>query len=181
MSGRFGDAGQLALMDAVVFFIAAIAVSGVLASFVETSPRSEGASSCGVDVDDSLSVILHSSLGSDIDVLVGGDNVTLSRSDAIVDCLLLEAHAIAEGDDVADFVRLNLRVTDILATIFWPYGEPSFRLVDVSGRTPIVLASIPLEWPDVYLAYAASANISDAFGGEFLVQLRSVPVSSAHL
>ena len=181
MSGKIGDEGQLALMDAMVFFVAAIAVSGVLVSSVETSPSSEGNSQPGVNVDEALAVILHSSLGSDIEVLVGGENVTLSRNDAIVDCLLLEAHAIAEGDDVAGFVRLNLMVMDIMTTIFMPYLEPSFRLLDTSGRIPIVLVSIPSEWPDVQLAYAAGAKISDASGGEFLVQLRSVPVSPAHL
>ena len=179
MSGRIGSAGQLALMDAIVFFVAAIAASGIMISLVESNPVIEGDPCGACDVDDALSVILHSSLGEVVDVLVDGDQVILSRGDTMADCLMLEAHAIAEGDDAAGFGRLNLRLMDIAGAVFGTFMEPSFRLVDITDEIQTVLISIPFEWQEVRVAYAASAELSDAHGGEFIVQLRAAPVPSA--
>ncbi len=179
MSG-WNEDGQLALMDAMIFFVASIAVTGILFSLVyDSSPSVGDDDQRGFDAENTLQVFLDSCLGTEVEVCVHGGSLMLSPREFIYDCLLLEAHCIAEGDDPSGFSALNSELIDLLRIISGPFMEPSFRLVDGSNGTPMVMISVPSEWRDARIAFAASQGFSDAEGGTFMVQFRSLPSPGA--
>ncbi len=178
MSGSIDESGQLALIDAIVFFLAAMLVSQVLFSLAEGDSGIQQVDGLGADAEGLLHAVLRSSLGVEMTVRTSGDTIRLSQRDTIADCLLLEAHAIAEGDGVDGFEALNGHVKSALHSVVGPFLEPSIRLVDVSDGTAAVLVSLPDEWSEVGTAYAATLGVSEASGGSYIIQLRLVPLSS---
>ncbi len=181
MSGRTDSFAQLALVDAVVFFLAAAIVSELLISLgcLDEFDSDLTSEPVGYDPDELSEAFLRSSLGVGLTVKVSGHDLRLTERDPILDCLLLEAHAIALGEGESDFSVLNIRLGEILNSVLGPFVEPSLRLVDITNGTPTVLVSLPSEWGEAESAYSASTEISDGTGRAYLIQLRLVPVSSA--
>jgi len=170
-------------MDAIVFFVASMIVSGVLFSLVSTGTDGQDAVSAieGFDADKALTAFLRTSLGTEVEMVLGGGVLTLSERDEVAECILLEAHCIAEGDAESTFEILNGVLDVILESISRPFMVPFLQVLDVSDDDPAVLVSIPSEWEEVGEAFAASSLLTDAEGRTYLIQFRSVPASSAEL
>ncbi len=112
-------AGQLAALDAMVFFAAALVVSSVLLSYVEDSRvvTDEGPDR---DPAEALSVFLRASLGSDVDLLEDG-SILIRARDQAGECLLVELSGLSEGLPKETYDRLNEVLSQILSSICSPW------------------------------------------------------------
>ena len=180
MSGRNADEGQLALMDAVVFFISAITVTCVLFSTVpHASDNDISPSKSWFDAGRTLTALLRSSLGSEVRATIHGEPLIISERTDIAECILLEAHVIAEGDGASDFGALDLKLSEILNAVCGPFMEPQLSVWLLSNGTPYELFSLPGSPMETPVAYAATAELADSEGTKYLVLLRSVPSASS--
>lgn len=167
------ESGQLALMDAMVFFIGCIAVSTVLFSSIEEKPISVDDRN-DLEAGNVLAAFMRSSIGHDISIEARGSSVLLSETEAIADCLLLEGHLIAEGDAPSHFDVLNARLLDILGAICGPFVHPSLIILDVTSAASEILNAMPSDVSDGGVVYAASEGLSDSDGRHYSIQLRLV-------
>lgn len=173
------DAGQLALMDAIVFLLAAMAVSGVLFSSIPRADHeAENDTGSWYDAERTLAAILGSSLGADVHVTVCGEPLTLSERVEIAECLLLEAHVIAEGDGHSDFSALDRILLEVVLDVSPPSMKSRLLVSDLKNGTPHELVAIPGDWSETVLVYAATAELADSEGGTYLVQLLSAPAAA---
>ena len=169
---------QLALMDSIVFFLAAMVVSAVLFSTVRQDADRELSGVSWFDAESALDAILRCSLGTDTNVVAGGEPVTIPSRTEIGECLLLEAHFIAEGDVRTDFVDLELEVSQVLKAVCPPCSEIQLVVSELRNGTPEKLFYIPWDWTETGLVSAATAELAGTDGGTFLVQLRSAPAAA---
>ena len=176
MSGRPDDQGQLALMDAVVFFLAAMVVSGILFSTVSDTVDEDRSDSCSwFDPERALAAMMRSSIGSETQVVVGGQSLILEERVEIAECILLEAHIIAEGDAGFDFSALNSILSEVVNGICGRSMHAGLCVYELLNGTPSELFSIPRSWTDTRITYASTAELADSGGSVYLVQLRSAP------
>ena len=122
MSGRFAkrDDGQLALLDAMVFFSAALVVSATLLSYhVGSSDGTDAEPS--LDAEDALRVFLRASVGSQVELGME-DPVLIRPGDQAGECLLVELRGISEGIPVGTFDPLNRLLSSMLSNITTPYA-----------------------------------------------------------
>jgi hypothetical protein len=172
LPGKAAD-GQLALMDAIVFFVVAMAVTDMLLSM--TSDYHDEELYEWFDAQRALSTFLRCSLGSEIEVTVSGLPMALPARTEIAECLLLEAHVIAEGDGPWNFDALETRLTEVLEASCGASMESRLSVFEICDGTPFELFSVPDAWRSGELVYAATAELADSGDGVYLVQLCSAP------
>jgi hypothetical protein len=153
---RIGQSGQLALMDALVFFMVAMAISSILLYYSSSGitgtqdDHGQGMS----DPHEILGVLLRSSIGREITV---SQDVPrhISWDNEVSVCLLLEAEAIVDGMPPEAFDELNDAVLDLLRSLCNPVYEPflSVMAVEDSGTARIVsIPGVPVQSNQMYAA-----------------------------
>jgi hypothetical protein len=179
----FGDrarseSGQLALMDALVFFLVAVTISSVIL-YYSAPGESHDAPDHGQgqgDPHEVLETILHSSIGSEIVVLTDVPRHISSDTD-VSQCLLLEAEAVLDGMSIDAFGPLNDAVKAILESVCSPMYESMLRVYSSSdaGLSPIV--SIPDVGLDSSQQYGASMELTHDEEKDLHVQLILSPAA----
>jgi len=177
--------GQLALLDAMVFFAIAMLVTNVCSSYFGQTSAS-GLDSPGIGRCDPgmiLGVFLEASLGRSI-VIPSSPEAELDAKDQVSDCLLVEMECIENGGDSLVFASLNQLFLGILLEICPPGMSPLLvsysvaRLID----QPVLIVSDPTwttyERMDVR---AASATMSSSEQHVYLVVLKLAPATLPEL
>lgn len=111
MSGplRKTRAGQLALMDAIVFFSVAILISSIILSQTYQEYRAEVEAQefdAAYDVSSFLEVLLRGSIGEGLSLNVTG-HMAISSATTIIECLAMEASALFLGESLDAFQAMN--------------------------------------------------------------------------
>jgi len=130
---RHRSDGQLALLDAMVFFAISVVVSSVMLSYGKDSgdmglDPCEGTS----DPEMILEAFLNACLGSPVTIR-SHDCLTIPERTKVSACLALEVEAMMDGFDPDVFVDLNDAYTIILRRITNPVFEPHLAVLDSDG------------------------------------------------
>lgn len=170
--------GQLALMDAIVFFVIAMTISCVLFYYADLENSVPRCPSPGGQADPSeiLPVFLHSSIGREI-VLELDRTVHVSRESEVSICLELELDAISDGEDEDAFGPLNDQFVSILEAVCNPVYQPYLVCLQMTTGSPETILSLPGQVPQAATTYAASVEFPGSDGRQFLVILVLVPAS----
>lgn len=179
MSGslRAEEDGQLAVMDAVVFFAIAALVSSMTFSFAASTTGSDHAvlqDSLAESASEILGVFMRCSVG--IALSVGLDPpVTVPGSEQVSDLLSCELEALLLGWPEAAFGHVNGALLDLLESMCPGGISPSLAAFGPGGSSdaPLLVISHDQEPPTV--AYAASTYLPVADGELFTIILTLEP------
>jgi len=166
-------------MDAVVFFVIAMAISGMMFYYargeVVQSPsmRLDGQA----DPEAVLRVFLHASVGEEMVLEIDGE-IHVPAYSEISECLRIELDALALGGNLTDFASMNERLFGILESICSAALDPyltAVRLLDEGNQRILSLPSGP---PDSDTLYASSAELPSVDAGSaYLLTLVLAPSS----
>lgn len=184
MCGRMrGDRrGQLALMDAVVFFSIAMLVSGIIVIHSGTVLRGEAIISddASTRTEEMLHVLLASSIGERMSIALVPE-LTIAGHETISECLSAELYALTCGADTTAFARLNEAVASAIRAMCGPAMSACLLVLGPDGSSESVLLAIPrLCEPDM-LAYSSSFGLPCAGGLLFTVCLVLEPAAFPEL
>lgn len=181
MSGarRIGQSGQLALMDALVFFMVAMAISSVLLYYsgLGTTWTEDDLGQGMSDPHEILGVLLRSSIGREITVSLEVPRY-ISWDTEVGVCMLLEAEAIVDGMAPEAFEELNKTVLDILRSLCNPVYEPFFSVMAVDDLGTARIVSIPGVPITSDRMYAATMDLVQDEEKALLAQLVLCPAAS---
>lgn len=174
--------GQLALMDAVVFFVIAMTISCILVYYARAELARPGArpSDDQSDPEAVLQVFLRASLGEDVVLDLNG-GARVSAGSEIAECITVEVDALVLGANLSDFRPLNERYVATLEAICSPVMEPYLVATHLSEEGERLMFSIPGDLPSSGTRYASSAELPCKDGSLFLLTLVLVPSTSASL
>ena len=180
MSGRIesDDLGQLAIMDAVVFFAGAILISSSILSFSNIQPAIEEQSDASLEASYLLDCVLSASIGSNLSV-DAGHPMHLSRQTLVRDCIAFEGDCLFRGVEASGFSDLNLIVMRMLKECAPPSVDPCLLIVYKSYSEPLLaLPHIP---DDVRERIASSVTLTLEGGSEIMVVLVLCPPAPSEL
>ena len=168
--------GQLALVDAVVFFTAMLLVSGILVAFCRTdsqaySPVNNGSRNDPATV---LQVFLKTSLGASVGLLHPTPVTLESRSEA-AECLAVEVHAIGHGIPVSSFKPLNDLLLGVLETVCGPSQLPCLEVLRLADAQPEVVLRLGVEASEASSIRASSVELPGTGGADYFVTLELAP------
>lgn len=179
---KTAELGQLALMDALVFFLVATVISSVVlfysgpANEPPIAEHGQGRS----DPDEVLKTVLHASIGDEIVVAVESQR-HISKSTEIGQCLLIESGMLIEGAPVSAFGSLNAAVQSILEEVCSPFYEPRMTISELSDAGASQLISIPSETITCENQFGSSVELSLSDGTILLIQLVLAPAALAEV
>lgn len=183
MSGarKFRSEGQLALLDAIVFFIVATTVSAMLwcQADLRRAGSGEGADEASPMTGEVLASFLQASICKSV-VLHLPDEYTLRPETAMSTCLMLEAEALFGGAEPSSFAELNGVIYAALTASLGSLWEPYLCVYELSGHEPREVFAMPGTPPDQPISYSAGATIPCA-GGTLLATLVLAPSSLPEL
>jgi hypothetical protein len=158
-------------MDAVVFFVIAMAISSMLFYYAKAEAVQTPSGMCDGQSDPEaiLRVFLRASLGEEA-VLDLGREIHVSGNSEIAECLKIEFDALVLGADPGEFNPLNDRLVQILEAICNPVLEPHLVAIHLFDRGSEKILSIPSEPPD-------STELPGYEGSSYLLMLILVPAS----
>jgi hypothetical protein len=177
--------GQLALLDAMMFFAIAMLVTDVCFSYFGQTSAS-GLDRPGIERCDPgtiLGVFLEASLGRSI-AIPSSPEAELDGKDQVSDCLLVEMECVESCGDPLVFASLNQLFLEILLEICPPGMSP--LLVSYSAARfidePVLVVSDP-GWASYERAdvRAASATMSSSEQHAYLVVLKLAPATLPEL
>lgn len=166
-------AGQLATLDAIVFFSASILVSSTLLAYA--LPEGErGLDEIDIDPASMLEVLLRASVGEEIRLEVNG-MALIRANDEIGECLMAEVHALGEGVDIAAFDALNGALARIMNSVCGPCISPHLSVLDKEDDS--VVLALPDLASDSRNAFASSLELTDLDGSRYIVELVLLPAA----
>jgi len=172
------DSGQLAVMDAVVFFAGAILISAGLLSLPGQIRGNSDTNDATIDVARLLDTVLASSIGTNL-TMDTGRPVTVSRQALVRDCLAFEGEFLIRGGEPEVFAELNLAVTAIFDGCA-PAGMDAYLLLVYRSCSEPLLALPHL--PDEEATRAASSvELTLDDGLELLIVLVLSPSAPSEL
>lgn len=183
MSGRLDRRceAQLAVLDAVVFFIAAMAISTVLMSYVRTgvdqSLDDKGGRSDPAEV---LQAFMRASIGERVTLQID-TQVCIEPSEDVASCLAAEIAALRQGVAPEVFANLDSLMERILRSVSSPALEPHLLVLepgDPSPKTLLTLGGVPGRGE---CSYASSCTLGMQGGAECLVELVLCPPAPPEL
>ncbi len=175
------DCGQLAVMDALVFFSTAMVISTVLLSYIGPPERGgSGSYDCPTDPGEVLEAFLKASLGKEVRIGTPYD-VLLSSGEAVGECIFVEAHLLAEGASKDAFRQLNELLLVALTNITGVHSGPHLLVVAASGDSGSPLLAIP-DVPANGTDMVAANSVLPGEGGErFLAVLVLCPAAPSEV
>ncbi len=159
--------GQLATLDAIVFFSAAILVSSVLLSYGLAPPQGAEIRPTK-DPANVLDVFLRASVGVEV-TLDLGERLVVGSNEQIGECLNIELRGLSEGMPIKAFLPLNQQFSDALQRLCGLALHP--RLVVLDQTSEEVLAIGMDAGGDARNAFASSTKMRDVDGSDYLVML----------
>jgi len=174
------DLGQLALLDAMVFFAAAILLSSIALSFSFDSAGTFAGGNSRVDAGEVLTAFLHASIAESFEIVLD-EPVTVTGGETFALCLSLEASIILGGGSAEPFRQMNEIVGRALSDLCPAGFSPSLVVAEKSTGLGDPLFVIPGAANRSEQVYAASAWIPSANGEELLVVLMLAPTLLAEV
>lgn len=131
------------MMDALVFFTAAMAVSAVLFSYVGSEDGvGHAKNGAGSYADEVLSAFLRASLGSRV-VIGQPYDCVLDGSEGIAECLVVEARLLDAGGPLAAFEELNGCLLSVLENLCGGHHSPHLLIFDAGGSSQEPVLAMP--------------------------------------
>lgn len=174
------DQGQLALLDATIFFAAAILLSSILMSFPPASSDGDPSRSPRVDANEVLVAFLHASISVRFEIVLD-EPLAVTGAESFALCLSLEASVILSGGSAEPFQALNDIVREALLKLSPSGFAPSIIVTDKNRGLDDPLLAIPGAVERSNEIYAGSAWIPSSTGDELLVVLMLAPAFPAEL
>ena len=167
---------QLAVMDAIIFFIGAVLVSNILMSYVTPLPNHSQGNSIGGDTDPAeiLRTFLATSLCESVVVDLGQPFYMDDRTTA-AESLAMELLALEAGHDMQQFDRMNSLIYDMLRAVCNPAFEPYLLVLDMGDDLSGPVLSIPCVPEATKNAYASSTEIPGSGAMIYLAELILCP------
>ncbi len=174
------ESGQLALMDALVFFSIAILASGVMISYVESSQREvvTGVETPPVDMYEILSVVLGSSICYEVGAPLG---LEVNGRESVAECLAAELYGLSMNVERQLFEGLNDAVGKVVDTLLGPLFDWRIVIVHPLGRSSEPCLAIPGPPVPCGLAYAASTELLGSDGVLYTIILVLQPATPSEL
>lgn len=176
------DQAQLAVMDAIVFFVVAMVISSLLLYHAnideEIRPQEHGSGSA--DPDAVLGAVLHASVGSEVFVPMDAPR-HIPADTEVCRCLLLEAEQIIGGTSAKIFEGLNCVLSSILERTSNPVYSSCLSLFLLGDSVPEKLFSISNGECLSSQSFSSCAGFSLAGGEEVLIQLCLAPTLLAEV
>jgi hypothetical protein len=172
--------GQLALMDSMVFFAAALAISGVLVSYARplVEPRTDlqgDADPAGI-----LRVLLRTSIGRPVSIDLHG-SYRLDGTEVVATCIAVEVSALSSGASQMPFSSLNAIILEMMNSLCDPVFEPVLTVYDLGEGSPDPVLKLPNVEVDSKNRYASSTDIPGDDGNPFKVVLILYPAALSEL
>jgi hypothetical protein len=168
--------GQLALMDALVFFMVAVTISSVLLFYFSgnrgMSVPDHGPGSA--DPNEVLESLLHSSIGIDETVNLGVERHLSSRT-SVDQCLLIEAEAILDGQPRSAFRSIEEAIWSILERLCTPVFAPYLSVWWMGEDFSEAVIRIPSNPPASDQAFGACVELVNSGVEILLAQLLLCP------
>jgi hypothetical protein len=165
-------------MDAMVFFLVSVVISGALLYYsslgtaVELRDHGQGQA----DPHELLENLLRSSIGTGIVVPLDVPRHISGDTD-IGQCLLLEAEAVLDGMRVEAFDPLNEAIGSALISICSPMYSPHLAVLSSGNAGAVSLISILGPPQKTSQIYASVAHLTNDEEKDLLVQLLLCPSS----
>jgi hypothetical protein len=173
---RSAELGQLALMDAMVFFLVSVVISSAilyyssLGTTVELRDHGQGQA----DPHELLETLLRSHIGTEILVTLDVPRHIAGDTD-IGQCLLLEAEAVLDGMSVQAFGALNEAIGEALIGICSPMYSPHLAVLSSGIVGAAALISILGPPQHTSQIYASVAHLTHDEEKDLLVRLLLCP------
>ncbi|MBN1677958.1 MAG: hypothetical protein JW880_05405 [Candidatus Thermoplasmatota archaeon] len=138
------EKGQLALMDAMVFFSIAMLVSSILmaqSESVSTSTHSE-LDWPGVEVSDMLEVMMGASIGTEMTICLDRE-WEICGSESVAECLCAELCAVSKGFEMSAFDPVNEAIAGILEVLSGPLFRAHVLAVHPQGSSAEPVLAVP--------------------------------------
>lgn len=182
MSGRSRKdrRGQLALMDSMVFFAAALAICGVLVSYARPldGPRTDPQGDA--DPAEILRVLLRASIGRPVSIDLEGSH-RLDGTEDVATCIAVEVHALSSGANLKVFSSLNAIILEMMISLCNPAFEPFLIVYDLDDGLPSPVLKLPYEEADSENLFASSTEIPGDGGNPYKVILILSPAALLEL
>lgn len=175
MFGSDDERGQLALLDAMVFFAIALLVSSMLLSQARQDSGPSSTRGEEAYADSALQAFLGASIGASVSIELE-EPVEIGPWEKVSDCLLAELHSLLDGHPIKDFDPLNTALTDILESVVHRPFHFSLSACEVSESHATEL----LELSNVIdnageFAYASSTIFAEEDGALLMIVLQLRP------
>lgn len=182
MSGRLKKdrRGQLALMDSMVFFAAALAVCGVLASYARplVEPRTDPQGDA--DPAEILPVLLRASIGRQVSIDLES-SYNLDGTEDVATCIAVEVHALSSGANQEVFSSLNAIILEMMTSLCNPAFEPFLIVYDLDDGLPSPILKLPHEETDSENRFASSTEVPGDDGNPYKAILVLSPAALPEL
>lgn len=174
--------GQLAVMDAMVFFSVAMLISSIVLVQVGAASRRSGDSALEppIDVPSILQALMGASLGRTVIVSLESE-LRIQGQESVAECLSAELYALSGGCYADIFIDLNNAIWDILKALSGPLMAACLLAVHPEGSSDNPLLSIPGPLQTSETAYSSSVELPCGQGLLFTVVLVLYPTSSPEL
>lgn len=174
------ESGQLALLDALVFFSAAMLVSGVMISYIESSSRDmvTDVGAPPVDIAEILGVVMRSSVCCEAEALPGFE---VSGRESVAECLAAELYGLSLGVERHLFEGINDAIGGVVDPLSGPLFDWHILVVHPFGSSREPYLDIPGPLMPCGLAYAASTELPCSDGVLYTVILTLQPAAPSEL
>lgn len=175
-------AGQLALLDAMVFFSIAMLVSSILVLQTEACSDAAVGISDGspTSVGGMLAALMTASIGQPVKIDLG-PGLTVLGQESVAECLSAELYALGSGSGPALFAELNEAVLGLLDSLTLAAFRGWLVAVHPEGSWEAPTLAIPGLPLASSLSYAASCQLPCEDGALYTVTLVLQPAASSEL
>ena len=162
--------GQLALMDSMVFFAAALVMCSIIISYGRPSPPTDSDRRGDSDPAEILQVLLRASIGRSATIELGG-SYHLDGSEDVASCIAVEVTALRLGVSETVFASLNEIIVEVVEAICNPVFEPILIVYDFADGHSSHVLRLPDKEPDSMDRCASSVAIPGNDGHDYLAVL----------
>lgn len=177
--------GQLAVMDAMIFFaVAGLVSSALLANSLggPAAPGLEQEYSLRARAADMLRAFLDASLGREVVVLSGGYELVVPASTKVSDCIVAELAALENAAEHGAFADMNDALSAVLHALSDSHVTAYACVYDMDASTAIL--ALPSPPPDSPNMYGSSCILGEGVGAAHSIVLLldpSPPLEGLHI
>jgi hypothetical protein len=163
-------------MDSMVFFAAALAVCGILASYARPLVEPEADPQGDADPAEILRVLLRASIGRSVSIDLEGSH-RLDGTEDVATCIAVEVRALSSGASQNVFSTLNEVILEMMYSLCNPVFEPFLVIYDMHDWWASPVLRLPCEDADSDNRYASSTEIPGDDGNPYKVILILSPTA----
>jgi hypothetical protein len=164
----------------MVFFAAALLLSGIVMSFSVDSPDPAARGFVPIDANEVLVAFLQASVSQTFEIALE-EPLAVTGKETLAFCLSIEASVVVSGGPTEPFLSMNEVIYDTLVRLS-PLGfDPYVAVTNESRGLDQPFFWVPGTMVRSSEVYAGSAWIPSSTGDELLVVLMLVPTSPAEI